>query len=357
MIAFAYRILVVAALATPELHAQRAPNQPEPLTLGRTIVAIGDESSGGPTMFGHISGLAFDRQGRLYLLDASDNSVRVFDARGRFVGRAGRSGRGPGDISRPMQLYHDGDSSLYVVDDVNGLVMFRTRATEIVHSRTVVLPFRARAMCMLDRRLYLTGYDNGRTVHSFTSDIEIDESFGRPFPPVRAPGAKDPIDTVAAIIEWANRGTLLMACPRREPRLVTVQGNGPGLRAYRTDGTEVWSSTIGNFHGDMYALAGPGKGTIVWGEDATYAVSMLSDSLALVQAVKRPDSQTRSDRQRERATPAQIRSVLVHVRTGRILGESTRLPVILGASGNRIAAIQIDPFPRVIVREFTVTAR
>lgn len=328
-----------------------------PLKLGRTVVEIGNESSGGPAMFGSIDALTFDRLGRIYVLDASDNSVRVFDERGRFIARAGRSGRGPGDFARPLQLYHDGDSTLVVVDEVNGLVLFRTSATEVVHRRTVLLPFRSRAVCVVDRRVFVTGFKNGHTLHALSADFEVDSSFGVPFPAVTAPGAIERVDTVAAIIAWSNRASLLLTCPRAEPRLLTVQGNGPGLRAYRSSGEGGWSTALTDYRGDAFALAGPGRGAIVWGEDATYAVTLLLDSLALLQVARRSFGQTDASRRQVRTTSTSIRSVLIDVRNGRILGETTRLPVIVGAVGNRLAIIESDPYPRVIVREFTVSPR
>lgn len=66
-------------------------------------------------MLGHVSHVAFDAQGNLYVFDRtggmfSELRVLVFDATGAFVREFGRSGRGPGEFHMPMNyaVWRDG---------------------------------------------------------------------------------------------------------------------------------------------------------------------------------------------------------------------------------------------------------
>ena len=66
-------------------------------------------------MLGHVSHVAFDAQGNLYLFDRaggmfSELRVLVFDATGAFVREFGRSGQGPGEFHMPMNyaVWRDG---------------------------------------------------------------------------------------------------------------------------------------------------------------------------------------------------------------------------------------------------------
>jgi WD40 repeat protein len=347
-------LLFIAALA----DAQATPNAARgSISLHRPVLALGDEASGGPQTFGNVYAIAFDRRNSVYVLDASDNSIRVFDERGTFVARTGRSGRGPGDLARPLALLHDGDSTLVVVDDINGLVTFRTTQRTIRHLRTAPLPFRARSACFLDRTLLLTGYAEGHTIHTVTSDLELDRSFGIPFPVVRAPGARERVDTVAALLEWANRGALLVTCRSTEPRIVTVQTNGPGVRAYAASGQDRWLLEIDDYRGDAFAVAGPGRGTIVWGEDATYSAVQLSDSLILMQIARRQTGRLDRELRQARGTARSRRSIVVHARTGRVVAESQDLPIVLASNLDRVATLENEPFPRIVIRQISIRTR
>ena len=66
-------------------------------------------------MLGHVSHVAFDAQGNLYVFDRtggmfSELRVLVFDATGAFVREFGRSGQGPGEFHMPMNyaVWRDG---------------------------------------------------------------------------------------------------------------------------------------------------------------------------------------------------------------------------------------------------------
>ncbi len=58
-------------------------------------------------------------QGRLYVSDAADYSVKIFDDRGHFIKKFGQAGSQPGSFNYPQGLFVDSDL-LYVMDANNG---------------------------------------------------------------------------------------------------------------------------------------------------------------------------------------------------------------------------------------------
>jgi hypothetical protein len=70
------------------------------------------------------TGVAVDREGFIYLLDAMDHSVKKFDPRGRLVKRAGRKGQGPGEFMNPRLLALAGDLVFATDQNVPALSVF-----------------------------------------------------------------------------------------------------------------------------------------------------------------------------------------------------------------------------------------
>jgi hypothetical protein len=67
-------------------------------------------------------GLASDRKGNLYVLDARNHRVQVFDSRLKFLRSFGRKGQGPGDLGRPECIDVDGSGNVYIGDPGNGRI-------------------------------------------------------------------------------------------------------------------------------------------------------------------------------------------------------------------------------------------
>jgi hypothetical protein len=69
----------------------------------------------GPGVLTTVSGLTVGRDGRVYVSQPQEGIVRVYDSRGRFLRKIGRSGEGPGEFERPSRLGWRGDT-LWVGD-------------------------------------------------------------------------------------------------------------------------------------------------------------------------------------------------------------------------------------------------
>lgn len=70
----------------------------------------------GPGSFSDVRGLAVDALGRVYVLEAQEQEVRLFDADGAFVRSLGRNGDGPGEFRGANGIAVDGSDRLWVYD-------------------------------------------------------------------------------------------------------------------------------------------------------------------------------------------------------------------------------------------------
>ncbi|MEH6470463.1 MAG: hypothetical protein V7752_04365 [Halopseudomonas sp.] len=81
---------------------------------GRRLAVIGTRGSE-PGQFNLPVDVALDGNGLLYVLDAGNFRVQVFD-QGRFVRSWGKVGNGLGRLARPRSIETDGDGNIYISD-------------------------------------------------------------------------------------------------------------------------------------------------------------------------------------------------------------------------------------------------
>ena len=70
---------------------------------------IGPETGLPEAEFRRVSDLAADADGAVYIVDQMADRVVVFDSDGNYVRTLGQSGRGLGELSRPMRIDIRGD--------------------------------------------------------------------------------------------------------------------------------------------------------------------------------------------------------------------------------------------------------
>jgi DNA-binding beta-propeller fold protein YncE len=75
-----------------------------------------------PGDFARPAGLAVDREGNLYVADALNNRIEIFDGDGKFVSMFGKAGDGPGYFARPKGVAIDCDDHIWVVDGMQDRV-------------------------------------------------------------------------------------------------------------------------------------------------------------------------------------------------------------------------------------------
>jgi sugar lactone lactonase YvrE len=99
---------------------------------------IGARDEGGPEMFANIVDATIDPMGRIWVADAQQHQIRLFEATGRHVRTIGRGGGGPGEFRGIAGMTWAADSRLWVVDNGNArFVVYDTAGTLVAtHSRT-----------------------------------------------------------------------------------------------------------------------------------------------------------------------------------------------------------------------------
>lgn len=97
--------------------ATEAP-RPEP-RIAEADLTIGVAEGKEPYMFGQVSGIALDEQGRIYVVDRQAHEIRVFDPEGTFLFAIGEQGEGPGELDQPCCPAFGPKGHLWVRDDQN----------------------------------------------------------------------------------------------------------------------------------------------------------------------------------------------------------------------------------------------
>jgi hypothetical protein len=85
---------------------------------GTADLAIGS-LNGEHDQFGTLSGVASDQGGRIFVADADNSTITVFDSTGRYLFNIGREGSGPGEFKGPCCLALDSAGDLWVRDAMN----------------------------------------------------------------------------------------------------------------------------------------------------------------------------------------------------------------------------------------------
>lgn len=103
--------LSLAALTLPDLaFAQELVLDPEPL------IAVDELIQGPDSELYRVLDAQLLADGRLVLLNAGTQEIRIYDPSGALVARAGRRGRGPGEFTFPVSLRASVDGTIHVFD-------------------------------------------------------------------------------------------------------------------------------------------------------------------------------------------------------------------------------------------------
>jgi|GEM_PF-7065955 len=85
---------------------------------GNHLLTI-DTDERGEDWFGHIAGIAVDRDGNLYVCESGTNRILKFDSQGTFLLEWGGSGSSPGLFNDPNSIAVDRAGIVYVTDSFN----------------------------------------------------------------------------------------------------------------------------------------------------------------------------------------------------------------------------------------------
>ncbi len=311
---------------------------PSPSTLlrtGRTTVSAGTEAGAGAIGFPHA--MTQDGRGNLYVLDGGAFAIRMFDARGRFVTMTGQKGRGPGDLFVPGSIAHDGDSTLYVADEMNGLSVFITTGDRITHARTLFTNERPGGVCMSRGRIIVGMVIGDHSLHEVTGDGRIVRSFGPVF------GA----DSVPGIRAWGRAGGTRPFCDPDDGGVTTWHPGGDVLR-FDSTGTHRWTTRVPGYLGPTIHASSTGGMSMPFGKQERVPITTIGPYVvAQALDVRREGRRLPGGGSRLIREVHGVTTWVLVKETGAVLAHGSWGPALVDIRDGRALAYEEEPFPRV----------
>jgi hypothetical protein len=108
-------------LSSGAIHAVNVPpaRDPGPTWVLEEELRIGSLDGDGPSSFGQLKGVAVSEDGRVIVLDAIAQELRVFGADGRHLATYGGKGGGPGELESAYGLMMSSEGTVWVPDHRN----------------------------------------------------------------------------------------------------------------------------------------------------------------------------------------------------------------------------------------------
>lgn len=171
-----------AAQAVPSRPITRAASGAPRLELTQ-VVRLGS-LDGEHDAFGRVMDATLDRAGRILVADDQSHQVVVFERNGRYVGRVGRRGRGPGELESPWRVATDASDSIFVWDMAQARISVFGR--DLVFRRAFAVPPRwtvGSIHFLPDGRLLVAAYGRGErgTLHVLSRTGTVERTFGPGF--------------------------------------------------------------------------------------------------------------------------------------------------------------------------------
>ena len=101
------------------------------LTLEEELT-VGHAEESGEFAFAAVGLVEVDEKGNLFIADAIESDVKVFDASGNYLRAIGKKGQGPGEFSRIDSLRLSPEGHLVVMDNVSRRLSYFTSDGELV---------------------------------------------------------------------------------------------------------------------------------------------------------------------------------------------------------------------------------
>jgi DNA-binding beta-propeller fold protein YncE len=135
--------------------------------------------------------VAVDRQGGVYVADTLNNRVQIFDADGKFVRTFGRQGDAPGEFIRPKGIAVDSEGHVYVADaEFNNFQVFSRQGQSLLAVGT----FGGKpGQFALLAGLYIDSEDRIYTTEMFHGRVQVFQYISQPGTPTTTPDSKEVI--------------------------------------------------------------------------------------------------------------------------------------------------------------------
>jgi len=109
------------------IEVVKNPDEPmfdEPVVRFEEDLSLGATVEREEYQFSRISGIAVDKEERIYVLDYTEAHVKVFDKNGRYLKTIGKKGQGPGEMASPFSISITPDDEIVIQDLNNRRIIF-----------------------------------------------------------------------------------------------------------------------------------------------------------------------------------------------------------------------------------------
>lgn len=236
-------VVVLASLATASEAAATQSETSDWWSLDEVVAAVQQEPDiiigvrDGPRceMFGSITDVDVDAEGRIFVLDGMDHVVRVFDSTGECLFDVGRQGAGPGEFRMPEQIGVTRSGRLLVLDpgntrieefDVSGDAPERIGSTR--------LDVRGISLCTMEDRRFLGMFRQERMVAELDESGSFLQRFG---------AYDDDAGSIQRLLASPER-TL---CHRQSRTVVVAGRHTPEVRRYDLSGEAISTGEVEEF--------------------------------------------------------------------------------------------------------------
>ena len=295
-------------------------------------------------MFGQIEDLAADTEGNLYVLDAGNAVVRVFDSQGEYVRHYGAPGEGPGEFRAPSALEIDRTNRLLVADRIQRITAFSRENADV--GTTMTLQDSPYDLCVSATRMYIhaTGSEHGGVVHALDTAGAYLDSFGS--------GYRFGGDMAR---EDLSRGSL--TCSQHTDDVLFALRYVPVLHRYSSQGEIEWTLSLSDFNpmhitedASTHMLTYSGNEGV---SDVMHHLTVIDETdYVLVQVLRRTPESIQ-----ERKEYAEILTYVVHLETGAGGYVGNELPPVYAVVAGRLYAAVNWPYPHVLVYELPPVIR
>ncbi len=128
--------MVMAGTVTASVWGRTAGSTQDPASGLEEVLTVGTPD--GDTLLMWV-GLAIDDEGNMFVTDALDYGIKVFDPRGSLLRRAGRAGNGPGEFKAIRELALS-KSQVYVTDEYQPRISVFDKTLKFLYSIPVPGP-------------------------------------------------------------------------------------------------------------------------------------------------------------------------------------------------------------------------
>ncbi len=325
-----------------DVESQNSANGQLNMGAWQRVTTIGELDGTFEQTFGKIEDVDIDDSGRIYVLDSHNRELRVFSPSGTFSWSIGAPGSGPGEFIRPLSMVV-GENGEVFVGDANFKVhrFTRTHNARLEYENSFTVEVEPVDMCAMNQALFIHGISpsNRNVIHVYDYHGNRKTSFGKIY------------NSSNYAVDYAMSKGKVACVDNTETVVFLPEFLFGGTRAYRSDGTAVWQTTITDYQTVSIVEDGNGSVTLEIPEDGMHTVASLvslESPMVLVQVAHVKYNPT----WRSEESLDDLICILVDSRDGRATRQTCQLERIATWDPSVAVGMRTDPYPRLSLYRF-----